>query len=321
MSKLMTPLFFKGNFNRQGKKVRAEFVREVSANGASYRLWRHDAQPERSYPHAENDKYFLHIEVNEHLVPLNQTEYSLNDTLGYAAACDELYGGSAEREKFFDAIRIRYNATDNFTEFSQAVAREREVIERIGSDPAKWVAYINEFLQYHIKCYQLSVENGGDTFPDFIGAVAMDDLSVCLKLLEVFGEKSSIREKEAAEKRKAEDAAFCEEQNAIAQQQISKTIYGLKHGGRVDNVSIEFYQSRYNSKTTSVFNYLLKKYDIATPLRTVGWINNTLQAMIVKDGTLRSIVFLRKRNGQHSQRAVDAMNALLAAINADMNIA
>ena len=44
-AKLMTPLFYQGNFNAGGKKMRAILVREVSNGTDTYRLWRHDGKP------------------------------------------------------------------------------------------------------------------------------------------------------------------------------------------------------------------------------------------------------------------------------------
>ena len=194
MSKLMPPLFCNSNFNRDGKKIRAEFIREVGDGNTSYRLWRCECESGRDFPHAENDKYFLHIETNGYLVPLGLTEYSLIDACGRKAACEELYGGEEGRKKFYDGLRTQYNATDNYTPFKQAAEREEEVIDRIGNDPAKWVKYIGDFFRMHIEIYSRSVENDGDTFPDFVGAVALNDLSTCLKLRAKYQKKAEIRE-------------------------------------------------------------------------------------------------------------------------------
>ena len=45
-AKLMTPLFYQGNFNADGKKMRAILVREVSNGTDTYRLWRRDGKPD-----------------------------------------------------------------------------------------------------------------------------------------------------------------------------------------------------------------------------------------------------------------------------------
>lgn len=60
-ARLMKPLFYEGNFNRDGKKMRAVFEREISDGTVSYRLWRNDGKPDIQYPRAENDNYLLYI--------------------------------------------------------------------------------------------------------------------------------------------------------------------------------------------------------------------------------------------------------------------
>lgn len=42
-AKLMTPLFYDGNYNVEKKRMRAVLEREVSNGAVSYRLWRSDA--------------------------------------------------------------------------------------------------------------------------------------------------------------------------------------------------------------------------------------------------------------------------------------
>lgn len=49
-AKLMTPLFYQGNFNAGGKKMRAILVREVSNGTDTYRLWRRDGKRTGSTP-------------------------------------------------------------------------------------------------------------------------------------------------------------------------------------------------------------------------------------------------------------------------------
>ena len=63
-AKLMTPLFYQGNFNADGKKMRAILVREVSNGTDTYRLWRQDGKPDRQYPQGEGDDYILYVELH-----------------------------------------------------------------------------------------------------------------------------------------------------------------------------------------------------------------------------------------------------------------
>lgn len=78
-AKLMTPLFYDGNYNVEKKRMRAVLEREVSNGAVSYRLWRSDGKPDLEYPRAANDAYILHVEVNDHLVPLRMTDYWYED--------------------------------------------------------------------------------------------------------------------------------------------------------------------------------------------------------------------------------------------------
>ena len=90
-AKLMTPLFYDGNYNVEKKRMRAVLEREVSNGAVSYRLWRSDGKPDLEYPRAANDAYILHVEVNDHLVPLRMTDYALVNHCGLLPATIALW--------------------------------------------------------------------------------------------------------------------------------------------------------------------------------------------------------------------------------------
>lgn len=317
MSKLMPPLFCNSNFNRDGKKIRAEFIREISDGSRSYRLWRRECESEREYPYAENDKHYLHLEINGYLVPLGLTEYNLIDACGREGACEELYGGKEKRAEFYDALRIQYNETDDYTPFSQAEEKERAVINRIGNDPAKWVEHIRIFLQGHIDSYLRAVKNDGDTFPDFIGAVTLDELSTCLKLRAKYREKAEVRERAKWEREKAEDAAFCEEQNRVAEEQVQKAISILRDGGILDNDWITLYETRYDSECVCIVNYLMQRYHINVPVQTKGWIKSKLTGFIVSNGRCTGVRYRRAKGCKCSDKVFGAITDLINAAKAE----
>ena len=99
-AKLMTPLFYDGNYNVEKKRMRAVLEREVSNGAVSYRLWRSDGKPDLEYPRAANDSYILHVEVNDHLVPLQMTDYALVNHCGLLPATIALYGSKEGRGAF-----------------------------------------------------------------------------------------------------------------------------------------------------------------------------------------------------------------------------
>ena len=49
-SKLMTPLFYDGMFNREGRRMRAVLEKEISDGTQTYRLWRAAGKPDLDYP-------------------------------------------------------------------------------------------------------------------------------------------------------------------------------------------------------------------------------------------------------------------------------
>lgn len=102
-AKLMTPLFYDGNYNVEKKRMRAVLEREVSNGAVSYRLWRSDGKPDLEYPRAANDAYILHVEVNDHLVPLRMTDYALVNHCGLLPATIALYGSEEGRKEHFNS--------------------------------------------------------------------------------------------------------------------------------------------------------------------------------------------------------------------------
>ena len=101
MSKLMKPLFVNGNFNREGKRIRANYLKTISHNNITYSLWINDGKPDNNYPRDDKDKYYLYIEVNGWLVPVGHTEYQIEQRAGYSYLIKEWYGDIKGREKYF----------------------------------------------------------------------------------------------------------------------------------------------------------------------------------------------------------------------------
>jgi hypothetical protein len=83
--------------------------------------------------------------------------------------------------------------------------------------------------------------------------------------------------KEREEKRQKEEQDYIGMKNAEADEQIREAEQNIINKNGIKNKDITTYkESRHNSNTTSIINYLMKKYDIKVPLKTQGWINNAL---------------------------------------------
>ncbi len=311
-SKLMTPLFYDGSFNREGHKMRAVFEREISDGTNTYRLWRGTGKPDLDYPRAENDKYLFHVEINGYLLPLGMTDFSLVDHCGFRAAVQKLYGGDEERGKHFSHLR----KSEGESGVLAALDAEHKEIERCGNDPACQTDYIQKLLTSRVNAYLEAKGNGGETFPDFIGALIVDDLAHCTELSKAY--RAQQREKEIARRAHAaeQEKIYCEERNRKSQQTVSDAIQIIRNGGVLKNETVEFYRSRYDSSAYSIFNYLMRQYQVDVPLRTQGWINENLSSAAIKDGRCTEYRYLRAKGARGSQKFFDCMNALIQAVMA-----
>lgn len=312
-ARLMKPLFYNGYYNRDGKKMRVVLEREISNGTDTYRLWRSDGKPDIEYPRAENDTHLLYVEIRDYLVPLRMTDFYLIDHAGYPAAVAELYGDKDARNEFFD--NLRKSGDDAVLE---AVRRERERIMRLGSDPACQASYIKQLFDNNVACYKACKESGGDSFPDYVGALILDEIDMCISLAFVHRQKTYREEQARKVKAKAEDKAFCEEQNRLAEQVVQEAIRIIKDGGILQNQTVKFYRNRYSCSAFSIVNYLMKKYEVNVPLRTQGWINEKLTSVTIENGKCEHLRYMRSKGAQCSQRFFDCMSELIHNVNVGM---
>lgn len=311
-AKLMTPLFYQDNFNADGKKMRALFLREVSNGTDTYRLWRRDGKPDREYPQGEGDAYILYVEQGSYLAPLRMTDYYMVNHCGYHAAVAALYGDEDKREQYFDSLR----QSGGDQAVREALGREERMILEYGSDPAHQASYIKAILNGHVSTYLTSKENGGETFPDYIGALVLGELPACVKLSAAYKARSRIRAQEREAKADAEDRAYCAERNRQAEQQVQEALRVIREGGVLHNDTVEFYRSRYDSSASSIILYLMRRYQVDVPLRTQGWINERLANATITDGRCSRVQFRGNKRSKCSSRFFDCMNELIHAVAA-----
>ena len=311
-SKLMTPLFYDGFFNREGRRMRAILDREIINGSTIYRIWRGAGKPDIEYPRAENDRYILYVEINGYLLPLDMTDFQMVRNCGFEAMVRKLYGGEQERNHYFD--NLRQTATE--AEVRAVWKKEDSLVEQYGAEPVCQAEYIQSLLEKGVNTYLEAKENGGQTFPDFKGALVLDDLAHCEKLSVVYKAKRRA-ENEARRARAAEEEkAFCEERNREAEKVVSDALQVIQNGGDLENTTITFYRSRYHSSSYSIVNYLMREYQVDVPLRTQGWINDRLCSAVIRDGRCGSLQYLRRKNERGSQKFFECMNDLIRAVNA-----
>ena len=311
-SKLMVPLFYGGNFNREGRRMQAVLEKEISDGKKTYRLWRSAGKPDLDYPRAENDKYLLHVEINGYLAPLGMTDFNLTDICGFEPAAQKLYGGKEKRGAWIDALK---EAGGNDA-VGTVVAEERKEIERLGSEPARQTEYIQNLLNGYVSTYLKSKETDGQTFPDFTGALVVNELAKCMELSAVYREKQQADEKARQARAEEEEKAYCEEQNKAANQMVSEAIQIIQNGGILKNETVKFYSSRYSFSSYSIVNHLMRQYQVDVPPRTQGWINDKLVNATIKDGKCENLQYFRSKGGRCSQKFFDCVNALIQAVTA-----
>ncbi len=240
------------------------------------------------------------------------TDFNLVEHCGFRAAVQKLYGGDEERGKHFSHLR----KSEGDAGVLAALEEEHKEIERCGHDPVCQTAYIQKLLAPKVGAYLEANEHDGKTFPDFIGALIVDDLAHCAELSKTY--KAHQREKEIARRAHAaeQEKIYCEERNKKSQQTVSDAIQIIRNGGVLQNETVEFYRSRYDSSAYSIFNYLMRQYQVDVPLRTQGWINENLSSAAIKDGRCTEYRYLRAKGARGSQKFFDCMNALIRAVMA-----
>jgi len=114
-----------------------------------------------------------------------------------------------------------------------------------------------------------------------------------IKLMELAGESQEyiqtltdhrqkvldLRERERNEKeqkREQEQKNYVDKENNKAIDIIWNAEQAIINKGKIKNVDVTLYKSRYDSNTSSLILHLMKFYNINVPLKTQGWINKAL---------------------------------------------
>ena len=307
-SRLMKPLFRGNSFNRDDRRMRAVFVKSVSNGTDGYRLWRAAGSPDRDYASDERDKYYLHAEINGYLAPIGMTEAFLIERSGMDAIAAQYGGHEAYRQHLNELCRTDEKA------YIAALDKERQKIPQLGIDPARQADFIKKDLDGHVRTYLKAKESGGKSFPDYIGALVLDDLARCAELSAIYNAMRQEEDRARAVRAAEEEKAFCEERNTLADQAVADAVRIIREGGELKNETVTFYRSRYDASASSIVLYLMRRYGIDVPLRTQGWINSKLIDAAIKDGYCGSLHYWRSKRGRGSAAFYEYMNKLIRAV-------
>lgn len=290
MSKLMKPLFINGMYNREGKRIRANYLKTVG----EYPLWIKDGKPNKDYTRNENDKYYLYIQVDEWLVMTGYTEYELMQRAGQDHLNKEWYGDFEGRQKYFEENFYKGRTYEEYNPLiKEHIEKEEVFIEESGENETIQANFIKTFIDKAIANYIEARDNNGK-FADFIGAAFLDELDKCEQIAKVL--KTKRQEKELERKRElAEQRAKEAEEKALAEKLLmEETEQILINGGTV--------------KGGEIIVKIADKYNINIPLRTRGWIlNNLAETTITDGGSVSYRYFKRSKNATGSQKVYDVL--------------
>jgi hypothetical protein len=295
MSKLMKPLFVNGNFNRENKRIRANFLKTIG----NYSIWIGDGEPDNDYAKEENDKYYFYIQKEEWLIPIGLTEYNLEHRVAEELLTKEWYGDFEKREKYFN--EHFYQKTLPYEEKYELVREqtkkeEQFVLEHL-KDETIQIEYLQNYIINPAIAQYVDTRDNGGKFPNFVGAAFLGDLDKCNELAILRHKKQEeehrIRQEQAREERERKAA----EKAIKDKKQMEEAENIFKNGGKI--ISGE------------VIIKLADKYSMDIPIRTRGWILNDLaEATITEDGGVSYRYYKRKKGSTGSQKAFDVLHRL-----------
>jgi hypothetical protein len=307
MSILKTPLFNdQGMFNSEGKQTRADFAKELPGG---LKLWQKAGKPQNEYGNADNDKYYLMVETGNYITSLGTTEWRLIYETGKKQAMLNLYNGEANRGKAFDEARKGGYNPETDAIVKAMIDREECEINRIGLNPALQAQAIQKWLDGHIQAYINARDNGGQTFPDFVGAACLNEIDKCLALRVPYLKAREERDTAIRAKRKQEEAERKAAELAEDTEQLEKAISVIRNGGKIQNDELH---------NGNLFILLFKRYNVELPISIKGYIANKLANVTFENQKAISAQYFRTSKGQRGSATIwNYLNRLSSAILAE----
>ncbi len=300
-SKLMKPLFINGMFNRAGKRIRAKYVRTITYENKTFPLWISAGKPDKDYTSNVDDQYYLMIEVNDYLVPCGYTEYDLKQRSESEFIDQHMYGSFSEHQKYFSKNIYKGRTYEEYEPLvKEQLAKEQAFITKQGNSEAIQTELLKKNIDEAIARYIDARDNNGK-FADFVGAIFIGELDKCDKLaqkLEIIRKQEYIaRQAEYKKQKKIEIEKELKEE----QQKIDEAENILVNGGTINDGKLII--------------KIADKYGINIPIRTRGWILNTLAECTISDHNSISCRYWKRSKGATgSQKIYDVLLAIIKAI-------
>ena len=296
-AKLMVPLFVDGNFNRQGKRIRARYIKTLWFEGIDYPLWVSAGRNENDYPRAENDTHYLMIQANDYLVPCGYTEYNLEVRSGDARLVSEWYGSNDARDEFYSRIRNGRSYEESDPLIKAQIVKENETILVYGKDESIQAEYLKKsFIDPAIASYIDARDNGGK-FANFQGAAFLGEVERCYEISKTIKSErkkaEAIKRAEQAEREKRE----AEARAAAEQAELQEAENVFINGGTIEDARVVV--------------RIADRLGINIPIRTKGWMLSTMvDCTISNDGSASYRYYLRKKSAKGSQKVYDILREI-----------
>jgi len=295
MAKLMKPLFIGGMYNREGKRIRVNYLKTI----CDYPIWINDGKPDKDYPNAGNDKYYLYIQHDEWIVMCGYTEYQLIEKAGIESLNRQWYGDFQGREKYFQDNFYNGRSTEEaHTLIKMHIAKENEYIKKEGENELKQAELLKDLIDQSIARY-IDARDQGGKFADFIGALFLNELDQCDKIssvLKLERKQKEIERQKAIAEQKAKEVTEKEQAEKLL---IKETENIFINGGTI--------------KDGSVIVKIADKYNVDIPLRTRGWILNNFAESTIENNSI-SCRYWKTKNGTGSTRIYDILHSIRKAI-------
>jgi hypothetical protein len=299
-SKLMKPLFIDGMFNREGKRIRAKYVKTITYGNESYPLWISAGKPDKDYASNADDQYYLMIEKNDYLIPIGYTEYDLEQCSSNEYINKYMYGDFAKRQEYFSENIYKGRTYEEYAPLVDAqLAKEKDFISKYNSETIK-AELLKNNIDSAIARYIDARDNNGK-FADFVGAAFIGELETCdkisQKLKKIKQQEENVRRAEREEQHKKE----VEEEQKKEQAAIKEAENTFINGGTIKNGALVV--------------KIADKYGIDIPIRTRGWILNTLAECTISESGSISYRYWKRSNGaKGSQKVYDVLSVIIRAI-------
>lgn len=290
---LLTPLFDKqGNFNAGCRRMRFVPIRYTE----KYLYFKPASNPENGN---------VHVVVKSMVVNLRVTEFMLKDKAGFNEFLVQHFGGSYDA--YLKEIRANEEKIPEYESEWRAIGEEDEV----------WDRFADAFLNTEEKLFLDSVDNGGKSFPSFIGALSLGRLKECVELRNAYNEDRERERKRLEAEQEEEDRAFMKEQLEKIESAVQQAVHQIQKGDYcfVQNEILCVYKNPIEYTEKRLFNFLFEKYGINVPLKTKGWVNEKLSGVEFEHGKANSLSFKKYKGCKCPDSIWKYLNDLIEKMN------